>query len=115
MSILGEIKEVGLGSWLWYKFLIHEDEFHKSLQAKPGKEISIIISKWRIEVSCKDTLVIPAEARHRAHEIEIKLDDYRYNHPPCLDCGARTRKEANKLCHCGGDKDDCHGCHLWPD
>jgi hypothetical protein len=35
--------------------------------------------------------------------------------PPCLDCGAQNAAEAETMCHCAGDKDDCHGCHLWPD
>lgn len=35
--------------------------------------------------------------------------------PPCQECGAMTPEEAATKCHCGGDKDDCHGCHLWPD
>jgi septum formation topological specificity factor MinE len=35
--------------------------------------------------------------------------------PPCLECGAMTAKEAETKCICGGDKDDCHGCELWPD
>ncbi len=34
--------------------------------------------------------------------------------PPCLECGANTEEEAQTLCHCAGDKDDCHGCQLWP-
>lgn len=35
--------------------------------------------------------------------------------PPCLECGAMTAKEAETMCICGGDKDSCHGCDLWPD
>jgi hypothetical protein len=46
---------------------------------------------------------------------EIKALDERYNQPPCLECGAKTRIEAGLLCKCAGDKDSCHGCHLWPD
>jgi hypothetical protein len=45
----------------------------------------------------------------------IREFDARYNEPPCLDCGAKTKEEAEKMCICGGDKDNCHGCHLWPD
>jgi hypothetical protein len=26
-----------------------------------------------------------------------------------------TKKEAETQCRCAGDKDDCHGCQLWPD
>ncbi len=40
--------------------------------------------------------------------------DARYYDPPCLECGAKTPEEAEKLCRCGGDKDSCHGTTLWP-
>lgn len=33
----------------------------------------------------------------------------------CLECGARTPKEAETKCICSGDKDHCHGAELWPD
>jgi hypothetical protein len=39
----------------------------------------------------------------------------RFNRPPCQECGAMTEAEAAKKCIGGGDKDDCHGNHLWPD
>lgn len=45
----------------------------------------------------------------------IAADNARYEQPPCLECGANTPKEAETVCRCSGDKDDCHGCHLWPD
>lgn len=35
--------------------------------------------------------------------------------PPCIECGAMTPEEAETKCICGGDKDHCHGCELWPD
>lgn len=38
-----------------------------------------------------------------------------WSNPPCRECGAMTAQEAETKCHCGGDKDDCHGCQLWPD
>lgn len=44
---------------------------------------------------------------------EIRRADARYKVPPCLECGAATAEEAETKCHCSGDKDDCHGCHLW--
>ena len=34
--------------------------------------------------------------------------------PPCVECGAKTQAEAEGMCICSGDKDDCHGCELWP-
>ncbi|MES2877555.1 MAG: hypothetical protein V4713_03965 [Pseudomonadota bacterium] len=34
---------------------------------------------------------------------------------PCVECGAMTQKEAETKCICAGDKDNCHGCELWPD
>lgn len=46
---------------------------------------------------------------------EIATADERAKHPPCMECGAKTAKEAETMCHCSGDKDDCHGCQLWPD
>ena len=33
----------------------------------------------------------------------------------CMECGAKTQSDALTKCNCGGDKDDCHGCHIWPD
>lgn len=45
-------------------------------------------------------------------ELEAEV---RFYDPPCMECGAKTPEEAEKLCNCGGDKDDCHGCQLWPD
>lgn len=45
----------------------------------------------------------------------IAAADERAKNPPCMECGARTAKEAETMCHCSGDKDDCHGCQLWPD
>lgn len=46
---------------------------------------------------------------------QIAADNERYNQAPCLECGAETPLEAETMCVCAGDKDDCHGCHLWPD
>lgn len=44
---------------------------------------------------------------------EIKEPDL--SKPPCQECGAMTPEEAETKCICAGDKDDCHGCHLWLD
>lgn len=33
----------------------------------------------------------------------------------CVECGARTKEDAETSCICSGDKDYCHGCELWPD
>lgn len=46
---------------------------------------------------------------------EIAANDERRKHAPCIECGAATAKEAETKCLCSGDKDDCHGCQLWPD
>lgn len=43
-----------------------------------------------------------------------RMDEARKS-PPCMECGAMTAGEAGTRCHCAGDKDDCHGCKLWPD
>jgi len=32
---------------------------------------------------------------------------------PCLECGAEDEYQANEMCLCSGNKDDCHGCDLW--
>lgn len=37
-----------------------------------------------------------------------------YDNPPCMECGAMTPTESETRCICNGDKDHCHGCHLWP-
>lgn len=41
--------------------------------------------------------------------------DERRKSPPCLECGAETVEDAEHMCLCGGDRDHCHGCDLWPD
>lgn len=45
---------------------------------------------------------------------ELEAEE-RFYEPPCMECGAKTPEEAETVCRCGGDKDDCHGCQLWPD
>lgn len=45
-----------------------------------------------------------------AAEVEERMKS-----PPCVECGAMTEEEAGTKCRCAGDKDDCHGCRLWPD
>lgn len=42
-------------------------------------------------------------------------NEERFREPPCMECGALTQEEAETKCRCCGDKDDCHGCQLWPD
>lgn len=46
---------------------------------------------------------------------EIDRHDEAIKAPPCVECGAMTAEEAGTRCRCAGDKDDCHGCSLWPD
>lgn len=46
-------------------------------------------------------------------EVMAEADDRR-KHPPCLECGATSLADADEKCRCGGDKDHCHGCELWP-
>ncbi len=46
---------------------------------------------------------------------EIATAEERGKHPPCMECGAVSLEDAQGKCLCGGDKDDCHGCTLWPD
>lgn len=50
-----------------------------------------------------------------ALKIEFARDVERRKVPPCLECGAQTPAQAETMCRCGGDKDDCHGVSLWPD
>ncbi len=63
---------------------------------------------------------VPPELRVPLRElVALKLDMERWTErmkvPPCAECGAETPEQAETMCHCGGDKDDCHGCRLWPD
>lgn len=51
----------------------------------------------------------------KEYEAELAAAEARYRAPPCQECGATTLEEAEKICRCGGDKDHCHGCDLWPD
>lgn len=48
-------------------------------------------------------------------EMPAPHDEPDLTKPPCLECGATTQKEAETKCICSGDKDNCHGCDLWPD
>lgn len=48
-------------------------------------------------------------------DADIQQHEQERQKPPCQECGAMTQEEAHGLCRCGGDKDDCHGCQLWPD
>lgn len=48
------------------------------------------------------------------HDEDVDLDTYPGG-PPCSECGAKTKKEAETMCICSGDKDSCHGCDLWLD
>lgn len=45
----------------------------------------------------------------------IAADNARRKQALCMECGANNPKEAETMCRCSGDKDDCHGCELWPD
>lgn len=47
--------------------------------------------------------------------VQIDRMEEQMQKPPCVECGAETREQASRMCICGGDKDDCHGCRLWPD
>jgi len=60
-----------------------------------------------------DTPLIPLRVlvAWRAEHLRAEA---RYKVPPCLECGAMTEDEAGTKCRCAGDKDDCHGAHLWP-
>ena len=55
------------------------------------------------------------EQREAMERYELEAEaEARYAQPPCLECGAETPEQAETMCNCAGDKDDCHGCHLWP-
>lgn len=45
---------------------------------------------------------------------EIRAAEEAWKSPPCQECGAMTEDEASEKCRCSGDRDDCHGCSLWP-
>lgn len=49
-----------------------------------------------------------------ALKIECERHAERSKVPPCMECGAETPEQAETMCNCSGDKDDCHGCRLWP-
>jgi len=55
--------------------------------------------------------------------ISVRLQECQYRgsmepdrtKPPCLECSAKTKEEAETACICAGDKDSCHGSEeLWP-
>ena len=51
----------------------------------------------------------------RADMLAADARDPDLTKPPCGECGAMTATEAETMCICGGDKDDCQGTSLWPD
>lgn len=65
------------------------------------------MSIWCSCVECVGELYEPSDEEIAAAEA--------YKIPPCVECGAMTELEAETKCICSGDKDNCHGCDLWPD
>jgi hypothetical protein len=55
-------------------------------------------------VPLADLVACLFEERRHAERIKV---------PPCMECGAETPEQAETMCRCAGDKDDCHGCRLW--
>lgn len=77
----------------------------------------MMTSCMKCEKTPPDSTVWRGLCRKCADEMDADIERYealRAN-PPCQECGAMTPEEAQGLCRCGGDKDDCHGCQLWPD
>lgn len=62
-------------------------------------------------------LAVYAEASPMEGALTIAAEAFAWlsGQPPCQECGAMTPQEAETRCVCGGDKDHCHGCDLWPD
>lgn len=65
-------------------------------------------ARWPAELRIPLRELVAGKAEHRRIAEAMK-------HPPCTECGAMTAEEAGERCICAGDKDDCHGCSLWPD
>lgn len=65
-------------------------------------------ARWPAELRIPLRVLVAETAEHRRIEAAMK-------HPPCTECGAMTAEEASTRCIYAGDKDDCHGCSLWPD
>ena len=53
----------------------------------------------------------PLEMRNALMRMVDVADHAVYENPPCIECGAKTEKEAESMCICAGDKDNCHGQH----
>ena len=71
-------------------------------------------AKWADDDGGKPEWVDPAEIAEARAALHPATEPDR-SKPPCLECGAATPEEAEKMCICAGDKDNCHGCELWPD
>ena len=72
------------------------------------------------EMSCKcdmRTKLVGDGCEHCNPELAamITADNARRKQAPCMECGANNQKEAETMCRCSGDKDDCHDCELWLD
>lgn len=65
-------------------------------------------SRWPADLRIPLRELVAVKAEHR------RVEEAR-QHPPCSECGAMTPEEAATRCNCAGDKDDCHGCQIWPD
>jgi len=86
------------------------NKYREWLMSKPK-----LIFEAKRELKGKDLLCCCAPKSCHGDILLEVANENDYNSPPCQDCGAMTIEEAEKLCKCGGDKDHCHGCDLWPD
>lgn len=62
------------------------------------------------ESSCSCHISAPCRAC-----VEAPLKCNTCDTEPCCECGATSEEQARTMCICNGEKDDCHGCELWPD
>lgn len=78
------------------------------------------MNKGTLCESCRGTMIDPAGVWAEIDGVRIDFcrscngSGRDLSKPPCEECGAMTQKEAETKCICAGDKDDCHGCRIWP-
>ena len=79
------------------------------------RELLACFNAWEPQVRVLGNVRADDAAAAVTYVLKDLEQEARFYEPPCMECGAKTPEEAGKLCRCGGDKDDCHGCQLWPD
>lgn len=91
------------------------DKLLFTAHAQTVRELLACCRAWEPDVRILGNVRAADAAAALAYMLPLLESEERFASPPCLECGAMTQEEAGRKCICAGDKDDCHGCRLWPD